>query len=72
MNTILQVLAIALTMISLIMLGNKNRKAFILFVITNLLVIYLTLQAKPLVWSTIGVNIVFIAFNIRNFVKWGK
>ena len=64
-------LAMALSLLAVYLLGNKNKYGFISFSIANTLWIYLGLFLMNSLGIGIG-NIVFLIMNVRGFISWNK
>ena len=64
-------LAMALSLLAVYLLGNKNKYGFISFSIANALWIFLGFTMINSLGIGIG-NIVFLIMNIRGFVFWNK
>ena len=64
-------LGMVLCLVSVYMLGNKNRWGFIVFAISNVIWIYLGLAMMSSIGMAAG-NFVFMIINIRGFVRWVK
>ena len=64
-------LGIFMSLISVYMLGNKNKWGFIVFAISNVIWIYLGLMMMSSVGMAVG-NFIFMVINIRGYIHWGK
>jgi hypothetical protein len=64
-------LAMALSLLAVYLLGNKNKYGFISFSIANAFWIFLGFTMMNSLGIGIG-NIVFLIMNIRGFVFWNK
>ena len=62
-------LGMALCLVSVYMLGNKNRWGFIVFAVANVIWIYLGLAMMSSIGMAAG-NFIFMIINIRGFVQW--
>jgi len=67
---VIQVLIPVLTLIGLWLLGDKKRIAFMIFNACQLLIIYSAITTKS--WGILAMSIIYIVFNIINFIKWRK
>lgn len=56
--------------IGLYLLGEKKRSSFIVLSILQFLIIARSIMDKS--WGIIVMCVVYVAFNIWSFVKWGK
>lgn len=61
-------LAMALSLGAMVMLGNRDRRGFLVFAISNAMWVVVGLWAHSLAIA-IG-NAVFLAINLRGFVRW--
>ena len=64
-------LGIFMSLVSVYMLGNKNKWGFIVFALSNVIWIYLGLIMMSSVGMAVG-NFIFMVINIRGFIHWGK
>jgi len=64
-------LAMALSLLAVYLLGNKNKIGFISFSIANVLWIFLGFFLINSLGIAIG-NLVFLIMNIRGFISWNK
>ena len=64
-------LAMALSLLSVYLLGNKNRFGFLVFAAANSTWIFLGLTWMTSLGIAVG-NLVFLFMNIRGFVNWGR
>jgi hypothetical protein len=64
-------LAMALSLLSVYLLGNKNRLGFISYILANALWIYLGVFKMQSYGISIG-NIFFLSMNLRGYLKWKK
>ena len=64
-------LGISLSLLSVHMLGNKNRFGFIVFAISNLVWIFLGYCLMNSIGTAVG-NLVFLVINIRAYLNWIK
>ncbi len=64
-------LGIFMSLVSVYMLGNKNKWGFIIFALSNVIWIYLGLMMMSSVGMAVG-NFIFMVINIRGFIHWGK
>lgn len=64
-------LAMALSLLAVYLLGNKNKYGFISFSIANVLWIFLGFFLMNSLGIGIG-NIVFLIMNVRGFISWNK
>ncbi len=64
-------LAMALSLLAVYLLGNKNNYGFISFSIANILWIILGFLFMNSLGIGIG-NIVFLIMNIRGYISWNK
>lgn len=62
-------LGISLSLLSVYMLGNKNKWGFIIFAISNVVWIFLGFVLMNSLGTTIG-NAVFLVINIRGYTNW--
>ena len=58
-----------LSLVSVYMLGNKQRLGFLLFAFSNLIFIFLGLTWMESIGMAVG-NVVFMILNIRGYVSW--
>jgi len=63
--------AMALSLFSVYLLGNKNRVGFIIFAMANATWIFLGLTWMTSLGIAVG-NTVFLFMNIRGFVNWAR
>ena len=66
----MDILAGIVELIGLWVVGNKNRISFILFIVCNLLWIYVAFSKH--IYGLLIVSIPALLINTRNFIKWGK
>ena len=64
-------LAMALSLLSVYLLGNKNRVGFLVFSASNSAWIFLGLTWMTSLGIAVG-NTIFLFMNIRGFVNWGR
>lgn len=64
-------LAMALSLLSVYLLGNRNRAGFLLFAASNSTWIFLGLTWMTSLGIAVG-NTIFLFMNIRGFVNWRK
>ena len=64
-------LAMALSLVAVYLLGNKNKYGFISFSMANTLWIFLGFFLMNSLGIGIG-NIIFLIMNIRGFISWNK
>ena len=64
-------LAMALSLLAVYLLGNKNRMGFISYLFANALWIYLGVFRMQSFGISIG-NIFFLTMNLRGYLKWKK
>jgi hypothetical protein len=64
-------LAMALSLLAVYLLGNKNKYGFICFSIANVTWIFLGFALMNSLGIGVG-NIVFLIMNIRGFISWNK
>jgi hypothetical protein len=64
-------LAMALSLFSVYLLGNKNRVGFLVFAASNSTWIFLGLTWMTSLGIAVG-NTIFLFMNIRGFVKWTR
>jgi hypothetical protein len=64
-------LAMALSLLAVYLLGNKNKMGFISFSIANTIWVFLGFFLMNSLGIAIG-NIVFLIMNIRGFITWRK
>ena len=64
-------LAMALSLFSVYLLGNKNRVGFLVFAASNSTWIFLGLTLMTSLGIAVG-NTVFLFMNIRGFVNWRR
>jgi len=64
-------LAMALSLFSVYLLGNKNRVGFVVFAMANTTWIFLGLTWMTSLGIAVG-NTVFLFMNIRGFVNWAR
>jgi hypothetical protein len=64
-------MAMALSLFSVYLLGNKNRVGFIVFAMSNATWIFLGLTLMTSLGIAVG-NTVFLFMNIRGFVNWRR
>jgi uncharacterized protein (DUF58 family) len=64
-------LAMALSLLAVYLLGNKNKYGFISFSIANVLWIFLGICLMNSLGIGLG-NIVFLVMNIRGYISWNK
>ena len=64
-------LAMALSLLAVYLLGNKNKYGFISFSIANVLWIFLGFFLMNSLGIGIG-NTVFLIMNVRGFISWNK
>lgn len=62
-------LAMALSLLSVYLMGNKNRIGFISYMLANALWIYLGTFKMQSFGISIG-NVFFLLMNLRGFLKW--
>ncbi|MFV8332930.1 nicotinamide mononucleotide transporter [Flavobacterium sp. XS1P32] len=62
-------LGISLSLLSVYMLGNKNKWGFIIFAISNVVWIFLGFVLMNSLGTAIG-NAVFLVINIRGYINW--
>ncbi len=62
-------IGMALSLLSVYMLGNKQRSGFLLFAFSNLIFIFLGLTWMESIGMAVG-NVVFMILNIRGYVSW--
>jgi hypothetical protein len=62
-------LAMALSLLSVYLMGNKNRIGFITYMLANGLWIYLGTFKMQSFGISIG-NVFFLLMNLRGFLKW--
>jgi hypothetical protein len=62
-------LAMALSLLAVYLLGNKNRIGFVSFVTANTLWVYLGIALIGSYGIAVG-NFVFLIMNVRGFLKW--
>lgn len=62
-------IGIGLSLLSVYMLGNKNKWGFIVFAISNLIWIFLGLAWMDSLGMAVG-NFIFMIINIRGFIHW--
>ncbi|QFU75725.1 hypothetical protein EY643_08675 [Halioglobus maricola] len=58
-----------LSLLSVYMLGNKQRSGFLLFAFSNLIFIFLGLTWMESIGMAVG-NVVFMILNIRGYLSW--
>jgi hypothetical protein len=64
-------MAMALSLFSVYLLGNKNRNGFLVFAMSNATWIFLGLTWMTSLGIAVG-NTVFLFMNIRGFVNWRR
>lgn len=64
-------LAMSLSLLSVYLLGNKNRVGFLVFAASNSTWIFLGLTWMTSLGIAVG-NTIFLFMNIRGFVKWTR
>lgn len=52
------------------MIGNKNRKGFLIALLCN--IVWIVVAVKASLWGLLFTMGAFIFINIRNYKKWGK
>ncbi|OCB69766.1 nicotinamide mononucleotide transporter [Flavobacterium crassostreae] len=62
-------LGISLSLLSVYLLGNKNKWGFIIFAISNVVWIFLGFVLMNSLGTAIG-NAVFLVINIRGYINW--
>ena len=62
-------LGIGLSLISVYMLGNKNKWGFIVFAVSNIIWIFLGLVWMDSIGMAVG-NFIFMVINIRGYLTW--
>lgn len=62
-------IGMALSLLSVYMLGNKQRSGFLLFAFSNLIFIFLGLTWMESIGMAVG-NVVFMILNIRGYFSW--
>ncbi len=62
-------LGISLSLLSVYMLGNKNKWGFIIFAISNVVWMFLGFVLMNSLGTAIG-NAVFLVINIRGYINW--
>jgi nicotinamide riboside transporter PnuC len=68
MVEIIDLISLLLVVPGLWLLGNKNKKAFVLFVLSNFTVGYVAIvKSLP---GLLIMQLVFLLFNIRNYILW--
>lgn len=60
---------IGLSLLSMYMLGNKNKWGFLVFAASNVVWIYLGLVPMESIGMALG-NLIFLVINIRGFLSW--
>ena len=64
-------LGMALSLLAVYQLGNKNKFGFINFIIANLIWVWLGIFLMHSVGIAIG-NFIFLIINARGFINWNK
>jgi hypothetical protein len=64
-------LAMTLSLLSVYLLGNKNRAGFLVFAMSNATWIFLGLTWMTSLGIAVG-NTIFLFMNIRGFVNWRR
>ncbi|WP_226668837.1 hypothetical protein [Microbulbifer aggregans] len=62
-------IGIGLSLLSVYMLGNKNKWGFIVFAVSNVVWIFLGLAWMDSIGMAVG-NFIFMLINIRGFTRW--
>lgn len=65
-------IACIVDVIAKIMVGNKNRYGFLLYLVSLFLWCIISLTSSPQMWGLFCFSLLYGAINIRNFKKWGK
>lgn len=63
--------AMALSLLAVYLLGNKNKYGFISFSIANILWVFLGFFLMNSLGIAVG-NAIFLIMNIRGFISWNK
>ncbi len=64
-------IAIALSLLAVYMLGNKNKYGFLVFAFSNVMWVFLGFSWMESIGMAIG-NIVFFVVNVRGYFSWVK
>ncbi|AQQ66536.1 hypothetical protein Mag101_01910 [Microbulbifer agarilyticus] len=64
-------LGMGLSLISVYLLGNRNKWGFLLFALSNVIFIFLGLTWMNSVGMAVG-NVAFMLINIRGYLHWDK
>lgn len=60
-----------ITIPALIMMGDKNRWCFPIFLGVNFGVMAVVFYGTPILWGVFFRQVIFVFINIRNWKKWG-
>jgi nicotinamide riboside transporter PnuC len=71
MNSI-DIMVFALSIPALWLMGKKKKSCFFIFLVVNILMIILCLATVPRLWGVMGMQFVYMGFNVRNFILWKK
>lgn len=64
-------IAIALSLLAVYMLGNKNQYGFLVFAFSNIMWVFLGFSWMDSVGMAVG-NIIFFIVNVRGYYSWVK
>jgi len=71
MNPI-DIFVFTLSVPALWLMGRKKKFCFIIFTVVNFLMMAICLGSDPILWGVMGIQVIYVGFNIRNFILWKK
>jgi voltage-gated potassium channel Kch len=69
---IIDLLLALITIPALIMMGDKNKWCYPIFLVINFGVMGVVLFGKPILWGVFSRQVIYVLINIRNWKKWEK
>ena len=66
----MDIIAAALELVGAILIGNKDRRGFLIFIMGN--VLWFTVGWRSGLWGLVGIGVAFAGINVRNYRKWGS